>query len=184
MKKLNYIFLILSFSIVTLSCSKSDNPVSSDNDIYEIEKYKAYSDIINSEFNWKICILDSTASGYWINNHKPSFLPDSIQSLFPNLKLETIENYDSLNQTRSKVKDKFNISLEYSLISYDSNFEFSDPALQLIDLTNIAFNELYSQAILYFGCMQVHGGYGRFLFLEKVENTWTIKNVKYMWALK
>jgi hypothetical protein len=184
MKKLKFILFVLSFSIITLTCSKNDNPISSDDDIYEIEKYRAYSDIINSEFNEKICILDTTASGYWIQNYEPSFLPDSIQSFFLDLELETIESYALLNQTRTKVIDKFNISLEYSLISYNSNFDFSDPSIQIIDLTNIAFNELYSQAILYFGCMQVHGGYGRFLFLEKVENTWTIKNVKYMWALK
>ena len=184
MNKLHCIFFILSFSTLTLTCSKTDNPISSDNDIYEIEKYKAYSDIINSEFNGSIYILDSTASGYWIDNHKPVYLPDSIHSLFPNLQLETIENYKLLNQTRTKVKDKFNISFDYSLISHDSNSNFSDPAIEIIDLTSIAFDELYSQAILYLGYMQAHGGYGRFLFLEKVKNTWTIKNVKYMWALK
>ncbi|MBN1408221.1 MAG: hypothetical protein JW956_10545, partial [Calditrichaceae bacterium] len=81
-------------------------------------------------------------------------------------------------------KNKFNISIEYSLVSYNSNFNFSDPAFQIIDFTNIAFDELYSQATLYFGCMQMHGGYGRFLFLEKAGNTWKIKNVKYMWALR
>ena len=116
MNKLHCIFFILSFSTLTLTCSKTDNPISSDNDIYEIEKYKAYSDIINSEFNGSIYILDSTASGYWIDNHKPVYLPDSIHSLFPNLQLETIENYKLLNQTRTKVKDKFNISFDYSLI--------------------------------------------------------------------
>jgi len=184
MKKLKYIFLGLSFLIITLTCSKSDNPISSNDDKYEIEKYKAYSDIINSDFNGYLYIIDSTASGYWIQNYDPSFLPDSLQELFPNLKLETIENYELLNQIRTKVKDKFNISLEYSLITHNTNFDFPDPALQLIDLTNIAFDELYSQAVLYFGYMQVHGGYGRFLFLEKVENTWTIKNIKYTWALE
>lgn len=187
MKKLNSLFFVLSLAMVTLTCSKSDNPILSDSDPYEIEKYKAYSDIINSEFIGEIYILDSTASGYWIQNYESSYLPDTIQSFFPNLKLVTIENYILLNQTRTKLKDKFDLFVEYSFISHDYDIDFSDPSesnSNIVDLTNIAFDELYSQAILYFGYRQAHGGSGRFLFLEKDENIWTVKNVKYMWALR
>jgi len=159
-----------------------------DADLYEVEKYKVYSEIINSEFNGGlIFILDTTASGYWIRNKNPSYIPDTIQSIFPSLKFETIEEYITLNQTSTRIEDKFNLSVDYSLISLQTIIDPSDSLALLssiIDFTNVAFDQFYMQAFVYVGIIEPHGGFGRFLYLEKDSDIWIIKNVKYMWALK
>ena len=59
-------FIVISLGIILSACE--ENPIS-DITLYESEKYKVFSDIINSEFSeGLIYIIDSTASGIWIQN--------------------------------------------------------------------------------------------------------------------
>ena len=182
MKTNIYLFIIISWAIIFSSCTKNENPVLSDTDLYEIEKYQVYSTIIDSEFNQGlIFILDTTASGIWIQNENPSYLPDTIQSIFPSLKFETIEEYKSLNKDRTFVEDKFNVSINYNMISPNEKIDSSNHLIPRIDFTNVAFDKIYKQSLVYFAVMQ-RGGFGQFLFLEKEGEYWIIKKIKYVWA--
>ncbi|MFH1526253.1 MAG: hypothetical protein ABIG69_06305 [Bacteroidota bacterium] len=178
--------LKIKFFIVFLSgiiiCSCDENPVS-DTTLYESEKYKVYSDIINSEFTQGlIFIIDSTASGYWIINENPSYLPDTIQTIFPALKPETLAMYKYLNETRTIIENKFNLLIDYEIISTNETIDSLNYVI--IDLTNAAFNKLYTQSLVYIGFIERFGGFGRFLYLEKKEDNWEVKGSKYVWSLK
>ena len=89
-------FIVILSVIISFNCNKSFDSISSYDDLYEVEKYKVYSAIIDAEINpdlifilnttasrfWKqaefnqalIFILDTTASGFWIQNENPSYL--------------------------------------------------------------------------------------------------------------
>ena len=126
---------------------------------------------------------------------KSLFAPDSssfeltgskvtIASIFPSLKLETIENYQSFNATRTFIEDKFNLSIDYQMISPSKIFDSSQHLFPVIDFTNVAFDRLYRQSLVYFSIRYSLGGYGRFLYLEKDGENWIIKKVSYIWSLR
>ena len=189
------IFVIISFALIFLACGNTVNSIQTEAELYEVEKYKVYSDIINSdnnvytktihsEFNDGLFILNVTASGFPAKYESPSYLPDDIQTIFPSLKSETVERYKSLNQTRTYLEDKFNLSIDYSMISpYDINSGFYALGT-LIDLTNVAFDELYTQSLVYYGRIHPMGGNGRFLYLEKEEDNWIVKDEIWRWATR
>ena len=176
-------YFLISFLLLFSACE--ENPFLPENALYETEKYKVYSAIINSEFNdGFVFILDSTATGRWIRSKNPSYLPDTIQSIFTSLKSETIENYKSLNKTRTFIEDKFNVSINYEMISPGEKIDSSQYIVAIFDFTNVGFDKSYKQSLVYFGIIESRGGYGRFLFLEKDSENWIIKKSKYVWAFK
>jgi hypothetical protein len=187
------LFIVISLVLIFLACGNSVNSVQAEAELYEVEKYKVYSDIINSdnnvyaktihsEFNDGLFILNVTASGLVARDESPSYLPDDIQSVFPSLKSETVERYKSLNRTRTYLEDKFNLSIDYKMISpYYINSGFYGLGI-LIDLTNVAFDEFYTQSLVYYGRIHPMGGNGRFFYLEKEENNWIVKDEIWRWA--
>ncbi|MBU1679546.1 MAG: hypothetical protein KKD86_11965, partial [Bacteroidetes bacterium] len=118
----------------------------------------------------------------WIINENPSYLPDTIQTIFPALKLETLAMYKYLNETRTIIENKFNLLIDYEIISTNETIDSLNYVI--IDLTNAAFNKLYTQSLVYIGFIERFGGFGRFLYLEKKEDNWEVKGSKYVWSLK
>jgi hypothetical protein len=173
-------FVIFLSGLFLYSCD--ENPVSNTSK-YENEKYNVYSTIINSKYTQgSIFIYDTTASGYWFTYREPSYLPEAIPIIIPALKPETIEIYKNINQTRTALENKFNLLIDYELISPGEAINSSN--FIIIDFTNVAFDKQYTQSLVFLGTITRTGGIGSFIYLEKYENNWEIKGSMNPWPIR
>jgi len=189
MKKLLFSALIIIIIIVLSMFFYERNYLNPVN-----EKYRVYSDLIESRFNdvkeKSIVIMDS--EGWPLGSDKTSMeeILETYKKVIPELELSTVKDYELNIQKNVVLESNFHLTHKYYIYTNDKFkalfnnnqngwgqfHELYPDSIGVISFSNIGFNEKKDQALL---CYEFGSNYLAtdkcIYFLVKIKNHWVIK---------
>jgi hypothetical protein len=170
------ILVIFTFLIIAAGCK---NDIIEPVEIFEIgsgQDYGIYNKVLqnlSTDKSHLVVINDSTQKDY-ISGLNIKYSTDNI----PELSVETIESYVSLNQTKIKLK-------KIPGINHIFKSEYKNTSSKTINvfISRIGYNALKTQAVVTVGI--VYGplaGLGTLFYLERSGDEWQVKKTLNTWV--
>jgi hypothetical protein len=190
---------LLISSFCYYSCEKDKNTESPEfslqqADNFTTEEYEIYSLVINESNAEKVVIKQKTTA-----DTLQSYYYSILKENNANIDSSVVINYYQMNGSSYYFDNNFNVSgKEIKLIStteiqyifsgqdindgWDEFFKEYPNSEGIVEFTRIGFNQNHNQALLEIGRQDASlGGSGKIIFLQKVKNTWIIKDSIATW---
>lgn len=168
--------VIIFALLITVTGCKNDTVDPTDITEYGYaEDYSIYNVImqdLSEDKNYLILLNDSTRLEYSVSRNIKYFI-DHI----PELCVETVENYVSINQTKIKLKNILGINFVFKS-------EYNNTAAKTIDVSvsRVGYNYAKTQAVVTIGIVYAPlAGSGYLIYLERNAGGWQIKKTIMTW---
>jgi hypothetical protein len=200
------LLVFLAFVFIVISCKSDDNDVSPKfklklADTISAEEYEIYSMVLEESFSSSIIVLEQQTDTS-IDLTKNSYYLSALEEDNPDMDASLINNYDLQNDSSYCFDNDFDsVGMQVILISsseiqyifsgndinknWQNFYKEYENSSGIVNFTRIGFNENHTQSVLEIGVQYASlGGEGSIIYLEKIEESWIIKNRILTWISK
>ena len=197
--------LLVMFVLISPGCSHSpsetptapaqkDSAVTSTTNANESKVYSTVLDGFRDRFGaQRLLILDETTMGIVLPQSKPEDVVRFLRKRLPDgIAPDLVEEFRKKNEQPVKLGGgKFASTVSYSIVNKQDEklrgdwdeFYKNNPGAAIVQLSQVAFNEDASQALVYLSSnVGSRTGWGYYVFLTKNGEEWQIKNKELAWV--